>query len=79
MNYCEKHSKELQTANLLVQRNIPVTFVQSTTLEPEAVPTPSPEQVKPSGDALHPPVKASKNSHGRKASQPKKTPAAGKS
>jgi cell division protein FtsQ len=79
MNYCEKNSKELQTANLLVQRNIPVTFVQSTALEPVAGPTPSPEPVKPSADASHPPEKASKNSHGRKASQPKKTPAAGKS
>jgi cell division septal protein FtsQ len=79
MNYCEKNSKELQTANLLVQRNIPVTFVQPTELEPTAEPTPLPEQVKPSGDASHPPVKASKNSHGRRVSQPKKTPAAGKS
>jgi len=78
MNYCEKNSKELQTVNLLVQRNIPVTFVQSTALEPEAGPTPSPEQVKPSGEALHPPVKTSKNSRGRKVSQPTKTPMAGK-
>jgi cell division protein FtsQ len=78
MNYCEKNSKELQTANLLVQRNIPVTFVQSTAPEPEAVPTPSPEQVKPSGDVSHPPMKASKNSRGRKVSQPKKAPAIGK-
>ena len=75
MNYCEKNSKELQTANLLVQRNIPVTFAQSTALEPEAAPTPSPEQVKPSGDASHPPVNPSKNSRGRKVSLPKKTPA----
>jgi len=78
MSYCEKNSKELQTVNLLVQRNIPVTFVQSTALEPEAGPTPSPEQVKPSGEASHPPVKTSKNSRGRKVSQPKKTPMAGK-
>ena len=78
MNYCEKNSKELQTVNLLVQRNIPVTFVQSTALEPEAGPTPSPEQVKPSGEALHPAVKTSKNSRARKVSQPKKTPMAGK-
>jgi len=78
MNYCEKNSKELQTVNLLVQRNIPVTFVQSTALEPEAGPTPSPEQVKPSGEASHPPVKTSKNSRARKVSQPKKTPMAGK-
>jgi cell division protein FtsQ len=78
MNYCEKNSKELQTVNLLVQRNIPVTFVQSTALEPEAGPTPSPEQVKPSGEASHPPVKTSKNSRGRKVSPPKKTPMAGK-
>jgi len=78
MNYCEKNSKELQTVNLLVQRNIPVTFVQSTALEPAAAPTPSPEQVKPSGEALHPPVKTSKNSRARKVSEPKKTPMAGK-
>jgi cell division protein FtsQ len=79
MNYCEKNSKELQTANLLVQRNIPVTFVQPTEPAALAEPTPSPEQVKPSGDASNPPVKASKNGHGRKASQPKKAPLAGKS
>jgi cell division protein FtsQ len=78
MNYCEKNSKELQTVNLLVQRNIPVTFVQSTALEPEAGPTPSPEQVKPSDEASHSPVKTSKNSRARKVSQPKKTPMAGK-
>ncbi len=78
MNYCEKNSKELQTVNLLVQRNIPVTFVQSTALEPEAGPTPSPEPVKPSEEASHPPVKTSKNSQGRKVSQPRKTPTAGK-
>jgi hypothetical protein len=78
MNYCEKNSKELQTVNLLVQRNIPVTFVQSTALEPEAVPTPSPEQVKPSSEASRPPAKTSKNSRARKVSQPKKTPMAGK-
>jgi cell division protein FtsQ len=78
MNYCEKNSKELQTVNLLVQRNIPVTFVQPTALEPEAGPTPSPEQVKPSDEASHPPAKTSKNSRARKVSQPKKTPMAGK-
>jgi cell division septal protein FtsQ len=78
MIYCEKNSKELQTVNLLVQRNIPVTFVQSTALEPEVGPTPSPEPVKPSDAVSHPPVKTSKNSHGRKVSQPKKTPMAGK-
>jgi len=71
MDYCEKNSKELQTVNLLVQRNIPVTFIQSTALEPEAGPTPSPEQVKSSGEASHPPAKTSKNSRGRKVSQPK--------
>jgi cell division protein FtsQ len=28
LNYCDKNSRELQTVNLMVQRNVPVTFVQ---------------------------------------------------
>jgi cell division septal protein FtsQ len=79
MNYCEKNSKELQTVNLLVQRNIPVTFVQTAALQPEAGAAPSPEQIKPNDEASRPPVKTSKSGHGRRVSQPKKTPAAGKS
>ncbi len=30
LNYCDKNSRELQTVNLMVQRNVPVTFVQET-------------------------------------------------
>jgi cell division protein FtsQ len=30
LNYCEKNSRELQTVNLMAQRNVPVTFVQET-------------------------------------------------
>ncbi len=36
LNYCEHNSKELQTVNLVPQRNIPVTFVQAA--EPVANP-----------------------------------------
>jgi cell division septal protein FtsQ len=28
LNYCDKNSRELQTVNLMAQRNVPVTFVQ---------------------------------------------------
>ncbi len=28
LSYCDKNSRELQTVNLMVQRNVPVTFVQ---------------------------------------------------
>lgn len=30
LNYCDKNSRELQTVNLMAQRNVPVTFVQET-------------------------------------------------
>jgi cell division protein FtsQ len=30
LNYCDKNTRELQTVNLMVQRNLPVTFVQET-------------------------------------------------
>jgi cell division protein FtsQ len=30
LNYCDKNSRELQTVNLMAQRNVPVTFVQDT-------------------------------------------------
>ncbi len=77
MNYCEKNSKELQTANLLVQRNIPVTFVQSPTVEPEAGADTFSGKDKPNGE----PTATSedvKEHRGAKVSQPKKTPMAGK-
>lgn len=78
MNYCEKNSKELQTVNLMVQRNIPVTFVPPPTLDTEAGTGSVPEQFKPNVEATHPPAKTLKSGHGAKVSQPKKTPAAGK-
>src|SRR5207245_2569020 len=28
LNYCDKNSRELQTVNLMAQRNVPVTFMQ---------------------------------------------------
>ena len=36
LNYCDKNSRELQTVNLMVQRNVPVTFVQETQPTPDA-------------------------------------------
>jgi Cell division protein FtsQ len=76
MDYCEKNSRELQTANLLVQRNIPVTFMSPPSLEVEAAP--SPEPIKPAVEAPTPPAKTSKRNHGGKRPQPKKTPMEGK-
>ena len=38
LNFCDKNSRELQTVNLMAQRNVPVTFVQET---PAAPPTSS--------------------------------------
>ena len=39
LNYCDKNSRELQTVNLMAQRNVPVTFVQE--IQP-ATPTATP-------------------------------------
>jgi cell division protein FtsQ len=35
LSYCDKNSRELQTVNLMVQRNVPVTFVQETQPTPD--------------------------------------------
>lgn len=49
LSYCEKNSKELQSANLMAERNIPVVFnepavaVASPSPQPAAQPTSSPE------------------------------------
>jgi cell division protein FtsQ len=34
LNYCDKNSRELETVNLMAQRNVPVTFVQETPSSP---------------------------------------------
>jgi cell division protein FtsQ len=34
LNYCDKNSRELQTVNLMAQRNVPVTFIQETPSAP---------------------------------------------
>jgi cell division protein FtsQ len=34
LNYCDKNSRELQTVNLMAQRNVPATFVQETPSAP---------------------------------------------
>jgi cell division protein FtsQ len=34
LNYCDKNSRELQTVNLMAQRNVPVTFVQDVPAPP---------------------------------------------
>jgi cell division septal protein FtsQ len=79
MNYCEKNNKELQTANLMVQRNIPVTFVPPVVGETEAGGDVKPlEQTKPADEPARPPVKTSKGGHGGRILQPKKTPTTGK-
>jgi cell division protein FtsQ len=47
LNYCDDNKRQLQTVNLMPQRNVPVTFVAAVdplptpTTEPEAVPKPS--------------------------------------
>jgi cell division septal protein FtsQ len=75
MNYCEKNNKELQTANLMVQRNIPVTFAPPVAVETGAETDVKPsEQTKPTDESTRPSVKTSKGGHGGRISQPKKTP-----
>jgi cell division protein FtsQ len=76
MNYCDKNNKELQTVNLLVQRNIPVTFVPPATAETEAETKPA-EQKQPVEEPSHPTGKTSKGGHGVRISQPKRIPAGG--
>jgi cell division protein FtsQ len=39
LNYCDKNSRELQTVNLMAQRNVPVTFVPETPSVPPGDPT----------------------------------------
>jgi cell division protein FtsQ len=39
LNYCDKNSRELQTVNLMAQRNVPVTFIQETPLTTPGDPT----------------------------------------
>jgi cell division protein FtsQ len=79
MDYCEKNSRELQTVNLMVQRNIPVTFVSPVSVDAGAgTDTKPPELTKENPEATHPPVKPFKNGHGGKTPQPKKTAVAGK-
>ena len=36
LSYCDKNSRELQTVNLMAQRNVPVTFVQEIPVAPPA-------------------------------------------
>jgi hypothetical protein len=38
LTYCDKNSRELQTVNLMAQRNVPVTFVQETPSAPPIEP-----------------------------------------
>jgi cell division septal protein FtsQ len=76
IDYCEKNSRELQTVNLMVQRNIPVTFVPPVTAETGAEVKPA-EQAKPAEEPTHPTGKITKGGHGVRISQPKRTPAGG--
>jgi cell division protein FtsQ len=76
MNYCDKNNKELQTVNLMVQRNVPVTFVPPVTAETEAETKPV-EQKQPVEELVHPTGKTSKSGHGVRISQPKRIPAGG--
>jgi cell division septal protein FtsQ len=57
LNYCDHNSKELQTANLLAQRNIPVTFVPPE--NPDASSDAPPGQQE---NSLQPAIKATSNS-----------------
>jgi cell division protein FtsQ len=48
LSFCDKNSRELQTVNLMVQRNVPVTFLQETPAPMSTVPVNGPS----SGEAL---------------------------
>jgi cell division protein FtsQ len=45
LSYCDKNNRELQTVNLMAQRNVPVTFI------PQAVPVPPSDSSAGSNDA----------------------------
>ena len=89
LNYCDKNNRELQTVNLMAQRNVPVTFVpqappvapqepsaapdSTTTLTPDAKTTGSTEQVKPAEPA-HPKKYSSPNSLKSQEKKPQPKP-----
>jgi cell division septal protein FtsQ len=68
LNYCDKNNRELQTVNLMAQRNVPVTFV------PQAQPTAplEPNNGSDSSTALAPEAKA-KSSTGEQSKQTEPT------
>ena len=74
LNYCDKNNRELQTVNLMAQRNVPVTFV------PQAQPTAplEPDNGPDSTRALAPDAKTKSLTGQLKQAEPahpKKTPA----
>jgi cell division protein FtsQ len=76
LSYCERASKDLQSANLMAERNIPVVFnepaVPSGSPEPAPQPTPSPQPqptvrralpVTRTGHKSDKPISSTKNTH----------------
>jgi cell division septal protein FtsQ len=74
LNYCDKNNRELQTVNLMAQRNVPVTFVPqaepTAPLEPNNVPESS-VSVAPDGKAKSPTGEQPKQTE---PAHPKKSP-----
>lgn len=55
MNFCDQNNRELQTVNLMVQRNVPVTFVPPAAAGPEVKPPErAPETAPPANSAVTP-------------------------
>jgi cell division protein FtsQ len=62
MNFCDQNNRELQTVNLMVQRNVPVTFVPPAAAGPEAKPPErAPETAPPANSAVTPAPRAEPN------------------
>src|SRR6516165_3049681 len=75
LNYCDKNNRELQTVNLMAQRNVPVTFVPqaepTTPLEPDnrsdSTRAPAPDATTKSSSGQ---LKQSEPAHSKKFSAP---------
>jgi cell division protein FtsQ len=73
MNFCDQNNRELQTVNLMVQRNVPVTFVPPTAAVPEVKPAErAPETAPPPNSAVTPAPRAEPNLQNGPRSKAKK-------
>jgi cell division protein FtsQ len=73
MNFCDQNNRELQTVNLMVQRNVPVTFVPPAAAGPEVKPAERvPETAPPPNSAVTPTPRAEPNVQNGPRSKAKK-------